>query len=167
MSSDVIWYLCGGFFVFAFFLGGAAAIFFGYRNRQKATESLNWPQVPGTITQAEIKKDYDTDAEGFTTTSYVPEIQYQYQVGGKEFTNQRISFGGTRTYSSIKKAEEALSQYPVKSPVSVYYKPDNPEESVLVQGTKGTMTLIIVGAVFIGISICAGLVGLIVIISNL
>ena len=167
MTSNFIWYLCGGFFVFAFFLGGAAAIFFGYRNRQKATESLNWPKVPGTITEAEVRKDYDTDAEGFTTTTYVPEIKYQYQVGGEEFSNQQISFGGTKTYSSSKKAEEALSQYPVNGSVSVYYNPENPEESVLVQGTKGTMTLIIVGAAFIAISICATCIGGYLILSNL
>jgi hypothetical protein len=167
MSTDFIWYLCGGFFVFAFFLGGAAAIFFGYRNRQKATESLNWHQVPGKITEAEVKKDYDTDAEGFTTTTFVPEIKYQYQVGEEDFTNDRISFGGTKTYSSSKKAEEALSPYPVNGSVSVFYNPESPEESVLVQGTKGTMTLIIVGAVFIAISICAACIGGFLILSNL
>ena len=167
MASNFIWYLCGGFFIFAFFLGGAAALFFGYRNRQKATESLNWPKVQGTITEAEVKKDYDTDAEGFTTTTYAPKIQYQYQVGEEEFTNDQISFGGTRTYSSSKKAEEALSQYPVNGSVTVYYNPENPKEAVLVQGTKGTMTLIIVGAVFIAISICAGCIGGFLILSNL
>jgi hypothetical protein len=167
MASGLIWYLCGGFFIFAFFLGGIAAIFFGIRNRKKATESLNWPETKGTVTESAVKKDYDTDAEGFTTTTYVPEINYQYEVNNVTFTNQRISFGGTTSYSSQKKAEQALSQYPLNATVPVFYNPDNPDDSVLVKGTKGTMLLIILGAVFVTISICATCIGAYVIVSNL
>ncbi|NIW79322.1 MAG: DUF3592 domain-containing protein [Calditrichae bacterium] len=160
--ANVIWILCGGFFVLAFFIGGVVALYFGIRNRQKGTESQNWPQVTGTITKAGVKKDHDTDAEGFTTTTYIPEVEYEYQLGEDVYSNGQISFGGTKTYNSRKKAEEAISQYPLDGRISVFYNPEKPDESVLIQGTKGTMALIIAGVVFIAISICAPCIGLII-----
>jgi len=167
MSSNMIWIFCGGFFIFVFFVGGVAAIIFGIRNRKKGTESQNWPKVIGKISRAEVLEELDTDEEGFTSKSYKPEIEYQYGVGDEEFTSTKVSFGGTRTYSSNKKAEEALTNYPLNGSVSVFYNPQDPSESVLVQGTKGTMGLIIVGIVFLAVSIITSCVGLIILISNL
>lgn len=167
MSSNIIWLFCGGFFIFAFFVGGVVAIIFGIRNRKKATESQNWPKVMGKITRAEIVEELDTDEEGFTSKTYKPEIEYQYTVGDNEFTSTRISFGGTRTYSSNKKAEETLTNYPLNESVSVFYNPQDSSESVLIQGTKGTMGLIIVGIVFLAVSIITSCIGLIILVTNL
>jgi len=167
MSSNMIWIFCGGFFIFVFFVGGVAAIIFGIRNRKKGTESQNWPKVMGKISRAEVLEELDTDEEGFTSKSYKPEIEYQYGVGDEEFTSTKVSFGGTRTYSSHKKAEESLINYPLNGSVSVFYNPQDPSESVLIQGTKGTMGLIIVGIVFLAVSIITSCVGLIILISNL
>lgn len=167
MTSNLIWLFCGGFFLFAFFVGGVVSIIFGIRNRKKGEESQNWPGVSGTITNLSVQKDIDTDAEGFTTTSYKPEIEYQYQVGEEMYTSDRISFGGTSTYSSSKKAEQALEAYTLNGPVTVYYNPEKVDESVLQQGTKGTMALIIAGGVFLVISICGGCAGIYFVITNL
>jgi hypothetical protein len=167
MTSSLFAIVCGGFFIFVFFAAGIAAIIFGYRNRQKATESQNWPEVVGTITRVEVRKDTDTDAEGFTTTSFVPEIEYQYQINDEVYTSEKFSFGSTQTFNSRKKAEEALNQYPLNGSLPVYYNPQEPNEAVLVQGTKGTLTLIIAGIVFVAISICGSCIGLYLIFSNL
>lgn len=167
MSANWIWLLCGGFFIFAFFVAGVIMIIFGIRNRKKGTESQEWPRVTGTITNVNISKDTDTDAEGFTTVTYKPEIEYQYEIGGNQFTSTRVSFGGTRTYNSYKKAEEATAKYPLDGAISVFYNPQQPEEAVLEQGTKGTMALIIAGIVFLGISMIASCVGLFMLFYNL
>ena len=129
MTSNLIGLLCGGFFVLVFFIGGVVAIIFGFRNRKKGTESQNWPKVTGTITQTTIKKDTSTDEDGFTTTSFTPEVEYQYQIGSAAYSNKRVSFGGTRSFNSHKKAEASISQYPTNASVLVYYDPQNPEES--------------------------------------
>ena len=167
MSNLLFALVCGGFFIFVFFAGGVAAIIFGIRNPKKATESQSWPKATGKITRAEVVRETDTDEEGFTSTTYRPDFEYQYEVAGSEFSNTRVSFGGTTSYSSKKKAEEKLNQYPLNGTVNVYYDPQSPAESVLVQGTKGTMGLVILGVVFVGVSIITSCVILISFLVNL
>lgn len=167
MTSNIIWILCGGFFIFVFFFGGVLAIIFGFRNRKKGTESQNWPSVKGTIISTEIIKDTDTDEEGFTTTTYKPQIGYQYTLSENTYINNRMSFGGTRSYGSYTKAEQALSEYVLDNPVTVFYNPEDQSDSVLVQGTKGTMGLIILGIIFVGVAMITGCVGIGIFIANL
>ncbi len=60
---------------------------------------------------------------------YVPHLKYRYEVGGKSYENDRISFapqGGKR-----KDARLALAHYAEQSSVQVYYDPDNPQFAVL------------------------------------
>ncbi len=167
MAPNLILFICSGLTIVILFVGGVIALVIGFRNRNKGTESQNWPSVSAVITQSKVKTDTDTDAEGFTSTTFVPEIEYEYHVGENVYSGNRISFGGTRSYGRRKKAEEALEAYPVNGQVTAYYNPENPEEVVLIQGTKGTMGAIIVGIALIAFSIMGTCIGIILLIANL
>lgn len=167
MNSGLIGILCSGLFILIFFAAGVAAVIFGIRNRKKAEESAGWPAVEGVITNAWVEESSDTDEEGFTSTTYTPKWEYQYQFSAQSYSSQKISFGGERGYGSRKKAEQELTKYPISSRVQVYYDPQNPEEAVLVQGTKGTLVGIIVGAILVLVSICTACIGGYVVLSNL
>ena len=164
--DSVLGIICGGLGILAFFGIGVAALILGIRNRNKAEESNNWPAVDGLITDAQIEKDTDVDEDGFSSTTYTPKWQYQYTLGEQTYTSERISFGAVRGYGRIKKAQEELDKYPVNSRVRVYYDSQNPDESVLVRGTKGTMWGIIIGSIFILISIFGCIGGLIFVLVN-
>ena len=154
MNEQLIGTLCVGGVIFLVFIGGIFATIFGFRNRRKGSASQNWPAAGGVITNAWIQESQDTDDEGYTSTTYTPKWEYQYNVGQQTFTNSRISFGGVSGYGRHKKAQEELNRFPVNSQVRVYFDPDNPGESVLVRGTKGTMGGIIVGIILIVLSLC-------------
>lgn len=154
MNGQTIGYLCGGGVIFLVFIGGIIATFFGIRNRRKASASQSWPAAAGVITKAWVEENQDTDDEGYTSTNYTPKWEYQYQAGSETYTSSRISFGGITSYGRLKKAQEELNRFPINSQVHVYYDPANPGDSVLVQGTKGTMIGIIIGIVLMVLSIC-------------
>ena len=159
MSTNLVGLFCVGAVIFIFFGVGVAAIILGIRNRKKAEASVNWPSAPGRITNAWIDQEDDIDEDGFSTTTFTPNWQYQFTASGQTYTSDKISFGGKRGYGRQKKAQEALAAYPLHSQVRIYFDPANPSESVLVPGTKGTFLGIIVGAIFIVISIFGCIAG--------
>jgi hypothetical protein len=165
MNSN-IGLLCGGFGILVFFGVGVAALIFGIRNREKGEASNSWPSVGGIITDARIEENTDVDEDGFSSTTYTPKWLYEYTLDGKTNTSERISFGAVRGYGRRKRAQEELDKFPVNSQVRVYYDPQNPGETVLVPGTKGTMMGIIIGIIFILLSIFGCIGGLIFVLVN-
>jgi hypothetical protein len=68
---------------------------------------------------------------------------------GDTFTSKAISFGGTEGSHKESEAREALEQYPLNGQVEVFYNPTNPEEAVLITGTEGTRSTIVLGGCLI------------------
>lgn len=160
MDEQIIGYICVGGVIIAFFIGGIFATIYGVRNRRKGSASQSWPSARGVITNAWIQESTDTDEEGYTSTSYTPKWEYQYKIGQETYTSGRISFGGVTGYGRQKRAQEELDRFPVNSQVQVYYDPEKHSDAVLVRGTKGTMGGIIVGIIFIALSVCGSCIWL-------
>jgi hypothetical protein len=157
MSSNLEMLLvpvCGGLITLVMFAGGIFGIVWSLRSRKKASQSTGWPAGVGAVTQAQIRENRSTDEDGFTTTTYTPKIQYQFNIGGAYYTGDRITFGFDKTYNRRKKAQEALAAYPLHGQVRVFYNPQNPNEAVLVQKAQGSIGGIIGGVILILISAC-------------
>jgi len=81
--------------------------------------------------------------------TYSADIRYAYEVDEKEYHNNWVSYGD---YGSSDKshARKIVDRYPVDKEVSVYYKSDNPDESVLERHSPGKIVFlqIMVGFVF-------------------
>lgn len=154
MNEAIIGMVCGGLGLLAFFIAGVVSLVLGIRNRRKGAESENWPVTDGIITKTWVSESTSTDEDGWNTYSYTPEVEYQYQLGANTFTSKKISFGSTRSYGQRRKAQKELEAYPINGRVRVYYNPNNPSEAILIRGKKGTMLGIILGVIFIIISIC-------------
>ena len=106
---------------------------------------------------ATLEEDRSVDRETHrTSVSYVPTIQYQYQVGDSSLVGNRIGF--SKTGYDFNTATKKLAQYPLDAPVTVFYNPLAPNESVLNTSTKGSIVLIIISIVImlIGIAIPVG-----------
>jgi hypothetical protein len=166
MNESIIGLICGGLGIIAFFIAGAAALFFGIRNRRKGAESNNWPSAAGSIARTWVGESTSTDEDGFSSTSYTPQVEYQYQVGSNTYTSKKISFGAIRSYGTQRRAMKDLEAYPVNAHVQVFYNPQKPDEAVLVRGTKGTLLGIILGIFFMLIAICIACGGLYFLITN-
>jgi len=135
-----------------FIIIGLVLFFIYFRNLAKVRASQAWPAVQGTVIASWVRRKQSTDDDGSVSSSYYPEIQYQYQVLGMAYQGDKIAFGpksgGNRT-----KAERAIAKYPNGANVKVYYQPDKPENAVLERSiTKGLLVsgiLMILVGIFI------------------
>lgn len=109
-------------------------------------------KTEGTILNTDIgsgQSRYRRSSGGYYyRTSYFPDITYRYTVGGREYINNRYA----QRPSLINRQgiiQRILDKYPVNSTVTVYYNPDNPQESYLAKGYGKTVTLIVMAVVII------------------
>ncbi|MDB4474167.1 DUF3592 domain-containing protein [Opitutaceae bacterium] len=108
---------------------GANKVWLGY-------QSSNWPQTPGIVRSIGVEESYKTEKSGSGSHRYKvyeAQLTYDYQVAGRSYTGDRISFGHgpTRQRHPVQSVVDGL---PIGSGVTVYYQPDNPSQSVLLPG---------------------------------
>ena len=65
---------------------------------------------------------------------YYPQLEYEYSIGGRNYTGTRIAMILPRSDFRFKK--RIYEQYPVGTLVSVFYDPRDPENSVLEPGVQ-------------------------------
>jgi len=142
--------------------GGLTTLLFGgigifmlfkyFREKENATESQNWSSTLGKIQKSYMKHDFNHETG---STLYYPSVKYSYQSLGSEYLGNRINFGGSTGYSSRRKANEILAQYSPEKNVTVYFNPQNPEESVLERKMgAGGIVFLIVGILFSLVAFC-------------
>jgi len=148
--------LCGGLFILVFAGAGVFLIYQSIRSRQKAEASQGWPATSGQITDARVAHHTSTDSEGDRSDHYTPRVSYTYQVSGQTFEGSKIGFGMQQSFGSAAKAQAALTRFSMGGQVAVYYDPNNPAESVLERKAGGSTMSLILGIVFLVISLCLG-----------
>jgi hypothetical protein len=162
--GPVIGLFCGGFFVLVFAGIGAFLIYQSVRGRQKADASQSWPSTSGQITEASVSHHTSTDSDGDTNDHYTPKVKYTYLAIGQEYKGDKLGFGFQQSFGSLPKAQAALARFPVGAQVTVYYDPNNPAEAVLERKAGGASMSLVLGIIFITVSVCLGcpaLVGLV------
>ena len=163
MQADlgaIIGLVCGGFFVLAFAAAGGFLIYQTIQSRKKADASQAWPSTLGQVTEARVSRHTSTDADGDTSESFTPLVRYRFQVAGQEYEGKKITFGFQQSFSNQAKAQAALETFPVGRQVSVYYDPNNPSDAVLERKAGGSTLGLVLGIIFLVISLCLGCPGL-------
>ena len=94
-----------------------------------AIQTKSWPSVKGIVKSTDVKK---VSSKG--TSQYSPVIDYSYRIGNEEYFSNKYSSSTAR--GSSQWAKELIGKHPVNSPISVYYDPKDPKNSVLVQGLQ-------------------------------
>jgi len=102
-----------------------------YQKVRLSRASAAWPVAPGLITAAERIK---------VAWRLQPRVTYTYQVDGKTFSSNRISFAAVVPASET---EPVLSRYQVNVPVHVHYQPGNPAVAILEPGPNRQVSLIL------------------------
>jgi len=119
----------------------------------KLQQSKNWLSTNGKIISSDLDAQISTDDDGYQTTTYLAKVFFTYEVNGNSYESDRVNFDyGMRT-SNVRKPQSVVEQYPTGSDVTVYYDPENPQQSVLEKRVNGTFTTILVSAVFIAIGV--------------
>ena len=155
--------LCfGGFF----FLAGVILLFFTIRTRQKSNASMSWPSTTGQISAATVRKNSSVDENGQVNISYSPIVEYDYWVNGQAYKGRRINFGTT---ASPKKeaAQKEVDRFPFGRQVAVFYNPEKPGEAVLEKKVVTSKVGLIVGSVFLALTLCTCCISAVMIIQNL
>lgn len=133
--------------IFSAWLGFVLFFFAESRHYQASTE---WPNTYGIVLTSEYKRVVSTSGTGrqrTTTTTYKPNITYQYSVSGENYENNMVQF-----MSSFKKESDAktlVEGFPVDAEIPVFYFPDDPADSVLIQGLQDS-TILVMNIFFFG-----------------
>lgn len=129
---------------------GLAVVGFGLRQFRTGFGSRNWPTVDATVTAASVSvKGGGED----TSTRYVPEFHYEYDVDGAAYVGSRYSFGGSEdpSFGSREEAREWIDEHcPVDAEISVHYDPERPDVSVVEPGAWRSLIAVLFGLVFLG-----------------
>jgi len=126
------------FFGIILMLGGMAMIVRWVYLMYRAIHSKNWPSNFGTITSSEIVR--------VGRSSWLPKITYKYSANEEEFEGKRIRLSSS-SCSMQCLAQKVLDNYPLNSPVSVFYNPNNPKDSVLSPGVTMRILELLLGGV--------------------
>ena len=140
--------------LFAFVLG-ALLLWQGWRIRQKVKASMSWPFVPGRVIAASVRQVVERgDAETSDTTTYVPLVEYEYQVGSQICRSSQLAFQ-EQSFSSQKKAFKLVATFPPGHPVMVFFDPANPQNAVLERKAHGNNIPLVVGGIMVLVAIAS------------
>ncbi|MCB1917825.1 MAG: DUF3592 domain-containing protein [Rhodocyclaceae bacterium] len=112
-------------------------IWIGIDQVHKASASVEWPSVPGTVRTSGVVEDSSSSgSRRSSSVTYHANVVYDYVVEGKAYQGERISYGSYGT-GDEERATRIAAGYPEGAAVRVYFQPDDPGESVLEPGTEG------------------------------
>lgn len=101
------------------------------------TRSLSWPQTEGEILRSGV-----VVVEGDDSISYHPSADYRYVVNGEPYRGDRLFFGSQWNGPVERPAQRIVDRYPEGQPITVFYDPANPSESV-VERRLGTGVIVV------------------------
>ena len=145
-------------FIMIILFGGSFFSFHLFNKSMKEYKaSKSWPSVSGTITRSEIETRAEWDSKKKKTIkTYIPHVNYTFQVKDRTFTGTRVSFGDYRSNSRMA-VRALIRDYPINKTVKVYYNPQDPSMCVLERKLGlGSYVALIVAIMF-------GLTGLLIV----
>ncbi|MDA2914069.1 DUF3592 domain-containing protein [Acidobacteriia bacterium AH_259_A11_L15] len=132
-KSPLLW-VVGGVALVAVLLG---LVRYEEDREYRANSTKDWLKTKGRI----IKSSYQHQlGVGELADMYIPDVTYEYYVGGNVYLSRGPSGRGGRvylyetTFSSRQEVKEFLKQFPPGKILVVYYSPEAPWESVLIPG---------------------------------
>lgn len=109
---------------------GLFLLLFGFAKERQALATQTWSSAQGTVAASEVRS-FTQWKDGVQQTLYTPGITYRFTVNGREYTSDRYSLGAETGWGAPRTAEKKVNEYPAGSPVTVYYDPKAPADSVL------------------------------------
>ncbi len=94
------------------------------------SDSSTWLGTSAVITSSIVRREWDKN-NGAPETKYWFEIQYNYDVDNRTYLGERYAFHGNPSFKTKAGAKKLLEKFPIGKTITVYYQPDNPEESVI------------------------------------
>jgi hypothetical protein len=150
----------------AFFLAGAILLFFAIRTRQKSSASMSWPSTIGEISVATVRQNSSTDEDGHVSFTYSPVVEYDFSVDNETYRGRRINYGITDS-PSREAAQREVDRFKPGMQVPVYYNPEKPNEAVLEKKVVKSNIGLILGIVFMVLTLCTCLISMVMVVRGL
>lgn len=127
--------------IFTILIEGGILAFTGNILMQ-AKRRTEWLDTKGEIIYSEIN-----EVKGDEETMHFPAIRYRYKVNLVEYESTRIQIGDPPYAGSLLHTNSIIKKYPLHKQVTVYYNPENHQESVLNKSApvSGMVLLILLG----------------------
>lgn len=123
----------------------------------KFFDTRNWTEALGVINHIEINEDYNRPISSMSSnkrfTDYIIELEYEFNYKNKKYIGSQIYPLVPNVYSEKEHAEEILNKYNVDTSVSIYFNPNNPNDSCLIT-SKNTSSVKVIIITFI-LLLCA------------
>lgn len=116
--------------VFALFLLMFSRVF-----TKQARAMKKWPKTSGRVVRSAVVTTTERHTRpnrtsgNYDVTMYVPRIVYAYEVGGHSFESDDVGWSTSANKPSA--AEKQVKRYPLQSPVTVFYNPEDPAQATL------------------------------------
>lgn len=121
------------FILFLFTVTGAAVSVWGWLSLRKTRTQSQWSSTTGEIITAQASSEED---------DLLPLIEYRYQVG-EQAVQARLRFA-SGTSPSEQLQQLVLNKYPLGASVTVYFNPQDPQQTTLEPGKAGGDALILI-----------------------
>ena len=140
------------------FVGACAVVYGLIVPRWKVARTSSWASVTGVITKSKVGKSAGGSNAmfGSANTYYSATVKYKYQVGKRNYQNDRIHVGGSYASSIPSKADELAARYYEGAEVDVYFNPDNPSDSCLEKIEETSLFYMGIGVLLISFGFMIG-----------
>ena len=105
-------------------------LFFLYSCISFAPQKSEMLTTEGKIIESRVEKKWKYRSIYMSHNDFHIIVKYEYAVNGIKYYSDKISYW-YESFNSGKKAESALTPYPLGKTVTVYYKKENPNISYL------------------------------------
>jgi len=114
-------------------IGGVGAYFayLGAVDWYRGVRSDAWPTAGGSVLQSEVQR---VSGRGRIKSGYKAHVLYRYEVDGRSYIGDVVSFGHLALGTGEGNAESLTHQYPRGSAVQVHYDPVRPDQAILETG---------------------------------
>ena len=138
----------------AMFAAGIFFVLWGGYEIKAGYASKKWPSVEGKITSSYVQKQMRSVKDSSKKPTYYAKVRYQYEVSGKIYTGDRISFSGGEGGEKKSESQAVVDHYPSGQKVIVYYDPKHPDKAVLERGLIWkTFMPLVAGLAFLAVAI--------------
>lgn len=150
--SELAFIILFTLFGMVFLIGGSVFAYDSYNAHVETQNEIdNSVKTTGKVINNNIERTTSTDPETDTRETYYHfTAKYEYQVDGVSYVSKSIQPAQNSLVSTSRSVvEDFREKYEVGDEVTVYYQPDNPDESYLQEGGGGLLFPAIVSPLFI------------------
>ncbi|MGP1346610.1 MAG: DUF3592 domain-containing protein [Phycisphaerales bacterium] len=136
-GKSVFQALIGVFIGVGVMIAGGVGLVAGVGSLKHARASESWPTASGGVKSCEVVAQSGRRGR----TSYKPKVTVYFTVDGRRYACERLTFNASYSTRDRSEAEAFARRFAAGSTVSVSYKPDDPEISVIEPGVEDSAWL--------------------------